>query len=267
MAKIGYLYLRNGQWEGKSLLPPGWIERVSHATVDMHGTFEPEMRYSNQFWALPKKQVYMAVGYHCQMIMVFPQRDIVAVTTARDFCPFSRMADLISGAVQSEAALPPNPAGAGLLANAIRDVSGEKPPEMGPTPEIASHVSGKIYKFFGNPLGVKSLSLTFDDPNPHYGLEMYDLDPTKPSQKSAGQLGMDGLYRTSGPSVFGAVAMKGKWSDDHTLVIDRQTLGTGEGQKWSLSFDGDKLSLRGKGRDGREVSVDGESGGLLHGLE
>jgi hypothetical protein len=61
--------------------------------------------------------------------------------------------------------------------------------------------------------------------------------------------------------------MKGKWSDDHTLVIDRQTLGTGEGQKWSLSFDGDKLSLRGKGRDGREVSVDGESGGLLHGLE
>jgi CubicO group peptidase (beta-lactamase class C family) len=267
MAKIGYLYLRDGQWEGKSLLPPGWIERVSHATVDMHGTFEPEMRYSNQFWALPKKQVYMAVGYHCQMIMVFPERDIVAVTTARDFCPFSRMADLISGAVQSEAALPPNPAGAAQLANAIRDVSGEKSAETGPTPEIASHVSGKIYKFLGNPLGVKSLSLTFDDPNPHYGLEMYDLDPTKPSHKSAGQLGMDGLYRTSGPSVFGAVAMKGRWSDDHMLVIDRQTLGTGEGQKWTLSFDGEKLSLRGKGRDGREVSVDGESAGYLHGPE
>ena len=33
MAKIGYLYLRNGQWEDKSLLPPGWIDKVSHATV------------------------------------------------------------------------------------------------------------------------------------------------------------------------------------------------------------------------------------------
>jgi CubicO group peptidase (beta-lactamase class C family) len=261
MAKIGYLYLRNGQWEGKSLLPPGWIDRISHATVNMNQVFEPELRYANQFWALPKKQVYMAVGYHCQMIMVFPERDIVAVTTARDFCPFSRMADLISGAVQSEAALPPNPAGAALLANAIRDISGEKPAEIGPTPEIASHVSGKIYQFSGNPLGVKSLSLTFDDPNPHYGLEMYDLDPTKPSHKFAGQIGMDGLYRTGGPSVFGAAAMKGRWSDGHSLLIDRQTLGTGEGQKWSLSFDGEKLKLRGKGRDGREVSLDGESGG------
>jgi len=199
---------------------------------------------------------------------VFPEPDIVAVTTARDFCPFSRMADLISGAVQSEAALPPNPAGADLLANAIRDVSSERPPmEIGPMPEIASRVSGKSYKFFGNPLGVKSLSLTFDNPNPHYGLEIYDQDPTRPSHKFAGQLGMDGLYRTSGPSFFGAVAMKGKWSDDHTLVIDRQTLGTGEGQKWSLSFDGEKLTLRGKGRDGREVSVGGESGGYLHGPE
>lgn len=51
------------------------------------------------------------------------------------------------------------------------------------------------------------------------------------------------------------------------LVIDRQTLGSGEGQKWTLSFDGEKLSLRGKARDGREVSVDGESAGYLHGPE
>jgi CubicO group peptidase (beta-lactamase class C family) len=267
VAKIGYLYLRNGQWEEKSLFPPGWIDRTSHAVVNMNEFFEPELRYSNLFWALPKKQVYMAVGYHCQMIMVFPERDIVAVTTTRDFCPFSRMADFISGAVQSEAELPPNPTGASLLANAIREVSNEKPPEMAPVPEMASRVSGKTYKFLGNPLGVKSLSLTFDDPNPHYGLEIYDQDPTKPSRKFVGQLGMDGLYRTSGPSVFGANSMKGKWSDDHTLVIDRQMLGMGEGQKWSLSFDGEKLILRGKGRDGREISVDGESSGLLHGLE
>jgi CubicO group peptidase (beta-lactamase class C family) len=36
MAKIGYLYLRNGVWEGKQLLPSAWIDKVSHATVDMH---------------------------------------------------------------------------------------------------------------------------------------------------------------------------------------------------------------------------------------
>src|SRR6202047_5174392 len=35
MAKVGYLYLRDGSWEGKQLLPPAWIDKVSHATVNM----------------------------------------------------------------------------------------------------------------------------------------------------------------------------------------------------------------------------------------
>ena len=36
MAKIGYLYLRRGEWEDKTLVPPAWVDRVSHATVDMN---------------------------------------------------------------------------------------------------------------------------------------------------------------------------------------------------------------------------------------
>jgi hypothetical protein len=86
----------------------------------------PDLRYSNSFWALPNKQVYMAVGYHCQLIMVFPELDIVAVTTARDFCPFGKLADYISGAVKSETALAPDPAGANLLTTAIRNVSTDR---------------------------------------------------------------------------------------------------------------------------------------------
>ena len=60
------------------------VERASHATIDMNTKFEPGLRYSNFFWALPNKNVYMAVGYHYQIIMVFPALDIVAVTTARE---------------------------------------------------------------------------------------------------------------------------------------------------------------------------------------
>jgi CubicO group peptidase (beta-lactamase class C family) len=133
MAKIGYLYLRNGEWEDKRLLPPAWIDKVSHATLDMKLRGLPDMRYANGFWALPNKQVFMAVGYHCQLIMVFHKLDIVAVTTARDFCPFGGMADLISGAVKSDTALPQDFAGANLLASAIRDAAGDKPVEAGAT--------------------------------------------------------------------------------------------------------------------------------------
>jgi CubicO group peptidase (beta-lactamase class C family) len=133
MAKIGYLYLRNGEWDGKRLLPAGWADKPLHATIDMKLRMEPDLRYSNSFWALPNKHVYMAVGYHCQLIMVFPDLDIVAVTTARNFCPFSRMADFVSGAVKSETALPPDPAAAELLTTAIRKISADKAGDSGST--------------------------------------------------------------------------------------------------------------------------------------
>jgi CubicO group peptidase (beta-lactamase class C family) len=126
MAKIGYLYLRNGEWEDKRLLPAAWIERVSHATVNANSSAEPDLHYANFFWALPNKHVYMAVGYHCQLIMVFPELDIVAVTTAREFCPLSKLADQISSAVKSDGALPSDPAGDDLLTAKIREISARR---------------------------------------------------------------------------------------------------------------------------------------------
>jgi CubicO group peptidase (beta-lactamase class C family) len=262
MAKIGYLYLRGGQWEDKALVSPAWIEKASHATVNMNATFEPELRYSNFFWALPDKHVYMSVGYNCQVIMVFPELDIVAAMTARKFCPFERLANYISGAVRSETALPANPAGADLLANKIRDISTEKPTEIGVTPEIAAAVSAKTYRFPRSELTVKSLSLTLADPQPRYELELYRRDPALPPLRFSGPIGLDGLYRKGEPTVFGVVAAKGNWLDGHTFAIQFLMLGFGEEvQKWTLSFDREKPSLRGKDRDGHEVSIDSEPGG------
>jgi CubicO group peptidase (beta-lactamase class C family) len=261
MAKLGYLYLRHGQWEDKPLVPPAWLDKVSHATLNMNLPFEPELRYSNFFWALPKKQFYMANGYHCQLIMVFSKLDIVAVTTARNFCPVSRLADTIAGAVKSDAALPQNPAGAELLGSAIRDISIEKPSAVGATAEIASAVSGKIYHFPANPMNVKSLSLSFADPQAQYDLEIYPRDRDKPAQKFSGPIGLDGLYRKSEPTASGIIATKGTWLNASTFVIERQTLGSGEQQKWTLSFDGKSLQLHSTDTSGREAWLDGELGG------
>jgi CubicO group peptidase (beta-lactamase class C family) len=126
MAKIGYLYLRKGVWEGKQLLPPDWVDKVSHATVDMHASWEPGLRYSNLFWAFPDKHVYMAVGYHGQVIMVFPDLDAVGVTTGHKGYPLGEFADPISSAVKTGMPLPADAAKAKLLANKILDVSTDK---------------------------------------------------------------------------------------------------------------------------------------------
>ena len=272
MAKIGYLYLRNGAWEGNQLLPSAWIDKVTHATVDMHASWEPGLRYSNLFWAVPDKDVYMAVGYHGQVIMVFPDLDVVAVTTGRAYCPLSKLADYISSAVKSDTALPADAASANLLANKIREVSTEKPTEVGPMPETAAIISGKMYRFPPNEINVKSLSLILTEPRPHYDMEAYARDRTKAGSRFSGPIGLDGLYRKGelthpgfGERLEGSPrvnAVKGTWQDDHTFVIDRLVLGLGEpAERWTLTFDGEKLNVRGKIGERPEISIDSETGG------
>jgi CubicO group peptidase (beta-lactamase class C family) len=195
MAKIGYLYLRNGAWEGKQLLPSDWIDKVTHAKVDPHAPGEPEFRYSNFFWVLPDEHVYMASGYHGQVIMVFPDLDVVAVTTGRDNYPLSKLAGDISSSVKSDTALPPDAASANLLANKILDGSSEKATGVGGTPGMAAIISGKVYRFPPNAINVKSLSLILTDPQPHYDMETYRRDTTKSGPRFTGPIGLDGLYR------------------------------------------------------------------------
>jgi CubicO group peptidase (beta-lactamase class C family) len=125
MAKIGYLYLHNGVWEGKQLLPPEWVNKVSHPTVETH--LKQGFWYSNFFWALPDKHVYMAVGRYGQVIMIFPDLNVVAVTTGHKGYQLSEFADAVSGSVKSDTAIPADAAGEKLLANKILGVSTKKP--------------------------------------------------------------------------------------------------------------------------------------------
>ena len=53
MAKIGYLWLRDGLWEGRQILPAAWIEGVRQADVDMRESWASDLRYGRQFWAMP----------------------------------------------------------------------------------------------------------------------------------------------------------------------------------------------------------------------
>jgi hypothetical protein len=244
---------------------------VTHATVDMP-PLEPGLRYSNLFWALPNKHVYMAVGHRGQLIMVFPDLDVVVVTTGREYCPFSELADYISSSVKSDTALPADAASAKLLANKILDISTEKPTEVGPTPEMAASNSGKVYRFARNALNVKSLSLILTGPQPHYDMEAYATDTTKAGSRFTGPIGLDGLYRKGELTYHGFAerledvprvnAVKGTWQDDHTFVIDRLVLGLGEpAERWTLTFDGEKLNVRVKFGERPEISIDGETGG------
>jgi len=233
----------------------------------MHASWDAKLSYSNFFWVFPDRRAYMFNGKNGQYIFVFPDQDIVAVTTARKHPSMRGLIDAISGAVKSESALPPNPNAAEQLANAIKDAATEKPTAVGPTPEIASAISGKTYKFADG-----SLTLYLSGARPHLEFERYYHDPLIPSVKFDVLIGLDGFYRKGQPIISGYNAMfpghnpndipvaKGRWADAQTFVIDTQALGYGEQREIILSFSGTKLNIRvapGVG-EGLKLSADAE---------
>ena len=76
MAKIGLLYLNNGEWDGKQILPASWIKEATKHRIDANLLDG----YGYQIW-VDNDGWFTALGYMGQFIMVFPELDTVAVFT------------------------------------------------------------------------------------------------------------------------------------------------------------------------------------------
>lgn len=94
-AKFGQLFLQNGQWQGKQLVPAGWVEEsTSVQNAGPGGTGQ----YGYQWWITPYTSgqygthatqypsgtydTYFAFGWAGQMIYVVPELDLVTVFTS-----------------------------------------------------------------------------------------------------------------------------------------------------------------------------------------
>jgi CubicO group peptidase (beta-lactamase class C family) len=82
IAKLGLLYLRQGQWEGTQLLPKEWVAEATSAQVSNPGGDVPDWRqgYGFQFWM--SRHGYRGDGAFGQFCVILPEQDTVIVTTA-----------------------------------------------------------------------------------------------------------------------------------------------------------------------------------------
>jgi CubicO group peptidase (beta-lactamase class C family) len=75
-AKIGYLHLRGGVWDGRRILPEGWVDYVRTPTPAPAGS--PE--YGAHWWVDPEAPGrFRAGGLLGQHILVWPAEDLVVV--------------------------------------------------------------------------------------------------------------------------------------------------------------------------------------------
>jgi CubicO group peptidase (beta-lactamase class C family) len=83
LAKIGYLYLKDGTWDGKRILPAGWVADSTAWRID---TPRAGRGYGYKWWILSRKgpgtyAAYCANGYGGQYLIVVPELDLIAVFT------------------------------------------------------------------------------------------------------------------------------------------------------------------------------------------
>jgi CubicO group peptidase (beta-lactamase class C family) len=77
MAKFGYLYLNEGLWDGKQIVPTTWV----NASTTNHSP-TPQIYYGYQWWVMPWAGYYSAIGARGQYITVLPELDMVVVFTS-----------------------------------------------------------------------------------------------------------------------------------------------------------------------------------------
>jgi CubicO group peptidase (beta-lactamase class C family) len=79
MARFGYLYLRNGRWGERQVIPANWVVRTStsYSHVDSYSSFGPQTGYGLLWWT--EEWGYSAVGAGGHLIAVIPSKDLVIV--------------------------------------------------------------------------------------------------------------------------------------------------------------------------------------------
>ncbi len=78
-ARFGLLYLRDGIWEGRRLLPEGWVDYARTPTFQQPGA-EVDGRYGAHWWLdIAGPDSFSANGYEGQHIVLCPDRDLIIV--------------------------------------------------------------------------------------------------------------------------------------------------------------------------------------------
>jgi CubicO group peptidase (beta-lactamase class C family) len=110
MAKFGYLYLKDGGWEGQQIVPAEWVKT---STTQQIKSDDAALDYGYQWWVYSDGS-FAAHGLGGQYIFVRPRQDLIVVFTSwltgsDTEQPPALMDSFIVPAARSSVSLPENP--------------------------------------------------------------------------------------------------------------------------------------------------------------
>ncbi len=263
MAKLGYLVLRRGEWDGQQIVRREWVNKVFQASIPMEISAQTDWRYGDGWWTVPARKAYLAVGFNRQLIIVMPDLGIVVATTGRKNYPFEPLFDLISASVKSETPLAPNPLAVLGLAQRQTQLATENQANL-PTPVLAKTWSGKTYELAINNLGLKEFTLNLEG-NGSYELVIYVARGSNETRKVTLPLGLDGRFAAAQPDKPDPIDQgrdrltRAAWLNPSTLKIETRRPSEGEAQTFVLEFSESRVVISLSNELGQSMRLTGDS--------
>ena len=235
MAKIGFLFLHNGHWDGKQIVSAKWVAEASRAHMDTGD--DP---YGYGWWIDPAVEgAFRADGRGGQYIFVLPKWNMIVVTTGGGFSMDEFAEMLLASFIDFEKPLPPNPQGVARLEQAI--AAAILPPAstpVAPLPDVAMQVSGKEYVLEPNPATLQSIGFIFDgssEAKAHYEAEG--------APQLSFVIGLDGIYRYSTGQMVDLRPTAALGSTHRPSYWNMMALPATTTAGFELFFDGDQVEV------------------------
>jgi hypothetical protein len=167
IARFGQLYLQQGQWHGKQILPETWVTAATAKQVPNGSNPDNdwEQGYGFQFWRC-RHGGYRGDGAFGQFCIVLPDQDaVLAITSGLD--ELQPVLDLVWETLLpafSAGSLPPDAAAQPELSRRLAGLA-YLPPHGGATSPLAAGLAGKTFPLGGNDLGADAAEFEFSAEN------------------------------------------------------------------------------------------------------
>jgi hypothetical protein len=216
MAKIGFLYLHGGRWNGRQIVSEKWIKQATTPQVEVHNS---SLHYGYGWWLHHDDtlKLYAARGRGGQRIAVWPEQDMVIVTTGG--VDSDKLIRFIINAIKSPTAITESPRELEQLRQKIVAArAAPQPQKIKMLASMAKKISNQHYSLEPNPLRLSEFGIKFDHDNAWLEVfvdnKLYDLS-----------IGLDGQYRMTSAAPSDAIAgLKGEWTTNNTFTIDYQEI-------------------------------------------
>lgn len=264
LAKLGLLFLNQGKWQGRQIVPAEWLKDATRAHIKTGGAGTSDYGYG---WRVPPPGnlvAFEASGRGGQQLSVLPSKKTVIVLNGGGYSTGEAL-KLILPALQADQPLPENPAAVAQLRAALAAIA--KPPaavETAKLPELARKLSGQRFEFTDNWLGLRALTLTFRQTAGPALAKLEFVPALKQFQfgLSAKVRGLGVLTEARPVGLYGvplitndgilesSVGLKGNWEDERTFVLEYDEIASTNSYRLRLSFSETGVEVQAKERTG-----------------